>query len=75
MQAIISWLSKNPESSENSGNSEMSDNCESEDVKEFYIGGADISFIKGNNIDACSCLTVVRMSDLQVKWVLPMFVL
>ncbi|BFZ14536.1 hypothetical protein BsWGS_17575 [Bradybaena similaris] len=68
MQAITSWLSKNPDNSENSENSETSDNSGSEDVKEFYIGGADISFIKGNNIDACSCLTVVRMSDLQVVY-------
>lgn len=51
-KTISSWLFQNSEKS----------------VKEFYIGGADISFIKGNSVDACACLTVVRMSDLQVVY-------
>ncbi|CAG5132268.1 unnamed protein product [Candidula unifasciata] len=45
---IMSWLSENPES---------------KDGKELYVGGADISFIKGNSVDACSCLTIVRASS------------
>ncbi|XP_005100019.1 endonuclease V [Aplysia californica] len=34
----------------------------------FYIGGVDISFIKGNNVDACACLSVIQMPDLQMVY-------
>lgn len=32
-----------------------------------YVGGFDISFPKGNKIDACVCLAVVRHSDQRVS--------
>ena len=36
------------------------------DGSRFHVGGVDISFIKGNNSDACACLSVLRMPDLEV---------
>lgn len=38
------------------------------DGSRFYIGGVDISFIKGNNVDACACLSVVKMPDLELVY-------
>ncbi|KAH9509910.1 hypothetical protein Btru_044598 [Bulinus truncatus] len=38
------------------------------DGSRFYIGGVDISFIKGNNVDACASLCVVRMPDLELVY-------
>ena len=31
-----------------------------------YIGGVDVSFIKGNDVDACACLVVLEYPSLQV---------
>ncbi|KAI8761856.1 endonuclease V [Biomphalaria glabrata] len=36
------------------------------DGSRYYVGGVDISFIVGNSVDACACLCVVRMPDLEV---------
>ncbi|KAK7098706.1 hypothetical protein V1264_002949 [Littorina saxatilis] len=36
--------------------------------KTFYIGGVDISFIKGNNVDACAALVILSFPDLQVVY-------
>eukprot|EP00042_Codosiga_hollandica_P043181 m.406568 g.406568 ORF g.406568 m.406568 type:complete len:288 (-) comp56497_c0_seq1:74-937(-) len=33
-----------------------------------YIGGVDISFIKGNEVDACACLVVLEYPSLQVVY-------
>ncbi|CAL1526026.1 unnamed protein product [Lymnaea stagnalis] len=38
------------------------------DGSHYYVGGVDISFIKGNNIDACACLCVLRMPDLELVY-------
>ena len=37
-----------------------------DDGSRYFVGGVDISFIKGNNEDACACLSVLRMPDLKV---------
>ncbi|GFR67822.1 endonuclease V [Elysia marginata] len=34
----------------------------------YFVGGVDISFIKGNNEDACACLSVLRMPDLKLVY-------
>ncbi|KAK7486440.1 hypothetical protein BaRGS_00022364 [Batillaria attramentaria] len=34
----------------------------------FYIGGVDISFIKGNSVDACAALVIVSFPDLKVVY-------
>ena len=34
----------------------------------FYIGGVDISFVKHSDVDACACLSVVRMPDLELVY-------
>eukprot|EP01125_Pyxidicula_operculata_P011706 TRINITY_DN3835_c0_g1_i3.p1 TRINITY_DN3835_c0_g1~~TRINITY_DN3835_c0_g1_i3.p1 ORF type:complete len:236 (-),score=27.73 TRINITY_DN3835_c0_g1_i3:24-731(-) len=34
-----------------------------------YIGGVDISFVKGNDVDACACLTVLKYPSLEVVYV------
>ena len=33
-----------------------------------YIGGVDLSFIKGNNVDACACLVVLEFPSLKVVY-------
>lgn len=32
-----------------------------------YIGGVDISFVKGNEVDACAALVVLSYPDLEVR--------
>jgi deoxyinosine 3'endonuclease (endonuclease V) len=32
----------------------------------YYIGGVDISFVKGNNVDACAAFIVISFPDLKV---------
>ncbi|GFO01273.1 endonuclease v, partial [Plakobranchus ocellatus] len=36
--------------------------------RRYFVGGVDISFIKGNNEDACACLSVLRMPDLKLVY-------
>ena len=35
--------------------------------KTFYIGGVDISFIKGNSVDACAALIIISFPELKVS--------
>lgn len=37
------------------------------DSDTFYIGGMDISFVKGDDINACAALVVFSFPDLEVK--------
>ena len=34
--------------------------------KEFYIGGVDISFVKGDNVNACAALVICSFPALEV---------
>lgn len=34
---------------------------------QFYLGGVDISFVKGDNVNACAALVVVSFPDLEVS--------
>lgn len=36
------------------------------DIPEYYIGGVDISFVKGDDINACAALVVVNFPKLEV---------
>lgn len=38
------------------------------DVPEYYIGGVDISFVKGDDINACAALVVVNFPKLEVVY-------
>lgn len=43
--------------------------CKSGSTKEtYYIGGVDISFIKGNNVDACAALVILTFPELKVEY-------
>ena len=46
---------------------QMLRSLERKDGKRFYVAGVDISFIKGNNVDACAALMVISLPDLQVR--------
>ena len=35
--------------------------------KKFYIAGVDISFVKGDNVNACAALVVLNFPKLQVN--------
>lgn len=35
---------------------------------QFYLGGVDISFVKGDNVNACAALVVVSFPDLEVVY-------
>lgn len=37
------------------------------DADTFYIGGMDISFVKGDDVNACAALVVCSFPDLEVK--------
>ena len=31
-----------------------------------YVGGVDLSFVKGDDVNACAALVVVKLPDLEV---------
>lgn len=37
------------------------------DSDTFYVGGMDISFVKGDDVNACAALVVFSFPDLEVK--------
>lgn len=37
------------------------------DSDTFYVGGMDISFVKGDDVNACAALVVYSFPDLEVK--------
>ncbi|XP_060064375.1 endonuclease V-like [Ylistrum balloti] len=38
------------------------------DMRQFYLGGVDISFVKGDNVNACAALVVVSFPSLEVVY-------
>ncbi|XP_069130102.1 endonuclease V-like [Argopecten irradians] len=48
---------------------EMRQACEqNQKDRQFYLGGVDISFVKGDNVNACAALVVVSFPDLEVVY-------
>lgn len=44
----------------------MIDSSEGDSDKAFYVGGLDISFVKGDSVNACAALVVVHLPNLKV---------